>query len=91
MSDNEIGDDPSDGETEVAEVPPETQAAVELPTLAAQGVAWSLDDAEEDHSRSRWRNRLVCGPCWSRCCARYRLPWEGFRWSRSRIGRSRQQ
>ena len=69
MSDNEIGDDPSDGETEVAEVPPETQAAVELPTLAAQGVAWSLDDAEEDHSRSRWRNRLVWAVLVTLLCA----------------------
>ena len=58
MSDNAIGD-MSDSETEVAEVLAETQAAVELPTLAAEGVAWSLEDAGEDHRPTRLRNRLL--------------------------------
>jgi hypothetical protein len=53
----------------IPEVPPETQAAVELPTLAAEGVAWSLEDAEEDHSRSRWRNRLVWAVLVTLLCA----------------------
>jgi outer membrane biosynthesis protein TonB len=68
MSDDEIGD-VSDSETEVAEALAETQAAVELPTLAAEGVAWSLEDAGEDHPRSRWRNRLVWAGLATLLCA----------------------
>jgi hypothetical protein len=68
MNDNEIGD-VSDGEAEVAKVLAETQAAVELPTLPAEGVAWSLEDAGEDHLRSRWHNRLVWAVLVTLLCA----------------------